>query len=86
MQRTLRDQCIVIFLAEIPCRVQCARDDADSLKLRPRITDGLLVYGESLRKVLVCDLFEVVLICNLTAGNEEAKREISRSVDTGVEC
>lgn len=64
--------------------MQSARDDAHGLELSSRIADSFLIYGESLREELVCDLLEAGLVGYLAAANEEAETEIGSTV-TGVE-
>lgn len=84
MKGTLRDQSIVVLLSEVPCCMQCARDNTHGLELCSRIANGLLVNRESLGEVFVCNLLEAILIGDLTASNKEAQREICGAVDTGI--
>jgi hypothetical protein len=53
--------------------MQRTRDNANRLELCSRIANSLLVDCERLREVLVCDLFEVVLVRDLSAGNEQTQ-------------
>lgn len=85
VQRAFCDECIVVFLTEVPCCVQSTSDDAYSLELCSRVADRLLVDCESLSEVLVRDLLEIVLICNLSAGDEETERKVGGTCDAAVE-
>lgn len=72
MQRALGDEGIVVLLAEVARLVEGAGNDADSLELGAGVANRLLVDGESLRKKLVADLLEAVLVGDLTTCNELA--------------
>lgn len=75
MQRCLRNQIIIIITREIPRLTQRGRNDAYGLELCARVTDGILVNGECLCEVFVRDVFEPGLVCDLSAGNEQAETE-----------
>lgn len=85
VKRAFGNQSVVILLSEIPCRMQGACNDTHCLELCSRVADGLFVNRESLCKVLVCNLLEAILICNLTASDEQSQGEIRRAIDPCVE-
>lgn len=84
MQRAFRDERVVVLLAEVPCCMQPASNDAYSLKLSSRIADRLLVDRESLGEVFVGDFLEIILICDLAAGDEETEGEVGGPCDAAV--
>lgn len=84
MQRSLRDQRVVILLPEPSGTVQSTRDDAHGLELSSGIADSFLVDSKSLREELVRDLLKAGLIGYLAAADKEAETEIGGPV-AGVE-
>ena len=72
VQRAFCDERVVVLLAKVTCRVQSARNNANSLELRSRIANGLLIDRESLGEIFVRDFLEVVLVCHLAARDKEA--------------
>jgi len=65
MQRTLRNQSIVIFPSKSSRRMERTRNAAHSLELTSTVTDALLIYRKRLSEELVADFFEPGLVCNL---------------------
>jgi hypothetical protein len=72
VQRAFCDERVVVLLAKVARCVQPARNNANSLELRSRIADGLLIDRESLGEVFVRDFLKVVLVCDLATRDKEA--------------
>lgn len=86
MKRCLRDQRIVILLAEPSRALQCTREYTHCLKLGSAITDAIFIDRESLHEEFVGSFFEAALVSDLAAGNEETETQFSCGwVDARVE-
>lgn len=76
VQRGLGDQGVVILLGETPGSVERSGDDAHSLELCARVTDGVLVNGECLGKELVAEFFKSRLIGHFAAHHKQAQCQV----------
>ena len=76
MQRSLRDEGIVIIAPKYPTRLQATYNSHDSLQLRAGFTDALFIYDECLHKELVGELFELALIRYGCCEQKEAEADV----------
>lgn len=62
VESALRDECVVVLSAKVPCAAETLRNDTNGLELGPRVAYTFFVDGECLSEELVGNLFEVALI------------------------
>lgn len=85
MQRTFRNEIVVVIFAEVSGAVEGVCDDADSLELGARVGDRFFVDREGLGEEFIGDFFEFTLVGDLAAEEEEAEGKI-RCGDARIEC
>lgn len=73
MQRSLRDQSIVILLSKASCSLKGTSQNTYSLELRSRVADRIFIDRECLGEELVAEFFKAGLIRDLAAGDEETE-------------
>ena len=75
MEGRLRDQRVVVVLAEHARTLQRADDERDRLQLRAALRDAVLVDRERLHVEVVREVLEPALVCNLRGEKEETERD-----------
>lgn len=76
MQRTLRNQGVVILPRKPSRRMQRTRNTAHGLKLTSTVTDALFINRKCLSEEFVADFFEPGLICDLACCEEQAEDQL----------
>lgn len=70
MQCSLCNQCIVVVHTEYLGIDKCADNEGDGLQLRARFGYRIFIDRESLYVEVICKIFEIAFVCNLS-GEEE---------------
>ena len=84
VQRCLRDQRVVIVLAEDLRALERAHEEHDRLQLRTRVRYAILIHSEGLHIENIGEVFETTFVGDL-GGEEEESQHDGRSFDLGEE-